>query len=90
VGDYQIGRVTHTEVLSMSYPLVDPSRPVRCIVLASFYLGWLNRRVAERAKTSGAQVVVVDSRGSVLAGSLAAAGKIAHPDDRPATSRDSA
>jgi Cache domain len=79
VGDYQIGRVTRTQVLSMAYPLLDPSRRVRGIVLASFYLGWLNRRVAEKAKASGAQVVVVDSRGAVLARSPAAAGTIGSP-----------
>jgi hypothetical protein len=79
VGDYQIGRVTKTQVLSMAYPLLNPSRRVRGIVLASFYLGWLNRRVAEKAKASGAQVVVVDSRGTVLARSPAAAGKIGSP-----------
>jgi hypothetical protein len=29
VGDYQIGRVTKTQVLSMAYPLLDPSQRVR-------------------------------------------------------------
>jgi hypothetical protein len=79
VGDYQIGRVTRTQVLTMAYPLLDPSRRVRGIVLAAFYLSWLNRRVAEQAKASGAQVVVVDSRGTVLARSPAAAAEIGFP-----------
>jgi hypothetical protein len=76
VGDYQVGRVTPVQVVSMAYPLLDPSRQVRGIVLASFHLTWLDRRVASRARRSGAQVVVVDSRGIVLARSSASAGKI--------------
>jgi cache domain-containing protein len=76
VGDYQIGRVSGTQGLSVAYPVLDSSRRARGIVLASFYLRWLNRRIAEKARASGARVVVVDSRGTVLARSRAAAEKI--------------
>jgi hypothetical protein len=76
VGDYQIGRVTKVQVVSMAYPLLDASRRAQGIVLASFDLPWLDRRLAKKVKGSGAEVVLVDSRGTVLARSPAGAGKV--------------
>jgi hypothetical protein len=79
IGDYQIGRVTRKETVNAAYPLLDTADRPHGIVLAGIDLDWLNDRLERRFKDRGAEVVVVDSKGVVLARTPEAAGTIGKP-----------
>lgn len=70
VGDYQIGKVTGKQSAGLGFPLLDPSGNPQGIVLAPIDLDWLNQRVANLKLPAGANALVVDSQGVILATNL--------------------
>lgn len=79
IGDYQVGRVSGKESVNLAHPLFDPAHRPHGIVLAGIDLDWLNDRLERRFKDLGAEVVVVDSKGTVLARTPKAAGAVGKP-----------
>ena len=67
VGDYQIGKATNKPSVGLGYPLLDSAGNVFGVVLAPIDLDWLNRRLANLKLPNGAQALIVDSQGTVLA-----------------------
>jgi hypothetical protein len=79
IGDYQIGRVTGTESVVVAHPLLDAKRRPHGIVFASLDLDWLGNRLERRSKDLDAEVVVVDSKGIVIARTPQGAGEVGKP-----------
>lgn len=67
IGDYQIARVTRKKAFGIGYPILDASNTPQGIVLAPVDLDWLNQRLAAISLPSGAELVMLDSQGTVVA-----------------------
>lgn len=67
VGDYQIGKVTGKQSAGLGFPVLDAAGKAHGIVLAPVDLDWLNQRVANLKLPAGANALVVDSQGVILA-----------------------
>jgi hypothetical protein len=66
VGNYQIGRATFMESIGFGYPVLKDGR-IDGIVLAPLDLDKLDERLAAIALPDGAELVVIDSTGTVVA-----------------------
>lgn len=67
VGDYQVGKVTNKRSVGIGYPLLDGSNAVQGVVLSPVDLDWLNQHLASMSLPADAEVVLLDSKGNVLA-----------------------
>jgi serine phosphatase RsbU (regulator of sigma subunit) len=67
VGDYQVGRVTGLPAINYAYPVLDDAGNVRAVAFAAQSLAWLTRVLAELELPKGADMIVVDRNGTVLA-----------------------
>ena len=67
VGDYQIGRASHTANVNFGYPVYDDNEHVVGVAYASLNLNWLNRYAAEAQLPPDSTLTVFDSSGTILA-----------------------
>lgn len=67
IGDYQIGRVTGISAINFGYPLFDAGGNIKAVVYAALDLSWLNKLIAGIELPAGSTLMVVDSRGTILA-----------------------
>ncbi len=66
VEQYQIDRVTRKATANFAYPAFDAAGRPRAVVFATVDLVWLNQLVAEALLPEQAEVMVLDSSGTVL------------------------
>jgi len=76
VSDYLVGRANQSPTIVAAYPAqaIDPA--VNAVMVASVELEWVGNLVAALERRPGATVMLIDSRGTVLAGDRQAAGFI--------------
>ena len=67
IGDYQIGRITGISTINFGYPVFDVGGNIKAVVFAALDLSWLNKLIAGIELPSGSTLMVVDSRGTILA-----------------------
>ena len=67
VSDYLLGKITGKNVVVMALPLLDEQGAVRSVLSAGLDLEWVGRALAEVPASGGTNIVMVDSRGTVLA-----------------------
>lgn len=67
VGDYQIGKVTGKKSVGVGYPILDGSNTPQGIVLSPVDLDWLNQHLSTLSLPADAEMVMLDSEGSILA-----------------------
>lgn len=79
VGDYQIGKVTGKKSVGIGYPILDSSNNVQGVVLSPVDLEWLNQHLAALQLPTDAELVLLDSQGTVLAHVPAAPDMIGKP-----------
>jgi diguanylate cyclase (GGDEF)-like protein len=69
LSDYLISRVHQTPGLIATFPVVEDDGSLKGVVLASINLQWIGDLAANAAQRSGASVVLVDGRGTLIAAS---------------------
>ncbi len=69
LSDYLISRVHQTPGLIATFPVVEDGGSLKGVVLASINLQWIGDLAATAAQRSGASVVLVDGRGTLIAAS---------------------
>jgi hypothetical protein len=69
LSDYLIDRLDHVPSLVATLPIIKDDGSLKAIALAVINLEWLSDRTAAAAQHSGASVLLLDSRGTVIAGS---------------------
>ena len=67
VGDYQIGRITHQGTVNFGYPILDSNGNYKGAIFAALSLNWVNQLAAKAQLPGGGIVLVVDSKGMILA-----------------------
>lgn len=67
IGDYQIGRVVHRSTLNFGHAILDRLGKVQGVVFAAMELAWLNQLIVQEDLPTGAELLVLDSKGVVLA-----------------------
>jgi PAS domain S-box-containing protein len=68
VGRYRIDPVSGGARLDVAYPIIDEGGRAAGVVGAALDLGWVSRRLAGKSLAPGARCIVMDTRGTVLAG----------------------
>ncbi len=74
VGDYQVGQLTGKRVIVAAWPVLDDGGRVVSVLAAGLDVTWLNQIAATAQLPPGAELVLVDRRGVVLARYPEAAG----------------
>lgn len=69
LSDYLINRIYQVPNLVATYPALADDGSVVGVVLAVINLQWLNELAATAAERSGASIALIDSRGTLVAGS---------------------
>ena len=69
LSDYLISRVHQTPGLIATFPVVEDDGSLKGVVLASINLQWIGDLAANAAQRSGASVVLIDGRGTLIAAS---------------------
>ena len=69
LSDYLINRIYQVPNLVATYPVIAEDKSVSGVVLAVINLQWINELAATAAQRSGASVALVDSGGTLIAGS---------------------
>jgi diguanylate cyclase (GGDEF)-like protein len=69
LSDYLINRFNHAPSLIATFPIVKDDGAPKGVVLAVINLQWIGDLAATAAQHSGASVLLLDSRGTVIAGS---------------------
>lgn len=69
LGDYPIDRLDHVPGLVATFPIIKDDGALKGIALAVINLEWIGDLAAAAAQHSGASVLLLDSRGTVIAGS---------------------
>lgn len=69
LSDYLINRIYQVPNLVATYPALADDGSVIGVVLAVINLQWLNELAATAAERSGASIALIDSRGTLVAGS---------------------
>ncbi len=67
VGDYQIGKVTKKQSVGLGFPILDASNNFQGVVLAPLDLDWVNQQLSRQNLPASAELVLIDSQGTVLA-----------------------
>jgi len=67
IGEYQIGRITRQPALNYAYPIVNAHDDVEAVVFAAQSLGWLTGALSTLEFPPGAELIVTDRLGTVLA-----------------------
>lgn len=67
IGDFQIGRITHTASLNVAFPLLGADGAVQSVIYAAIDLSWLNQIAARIELPPAATMTVSDQNGVVLA-----------------------
>ena len=67
IGDYLIGRITRQPALTYAYPIVNAKDEVESVVFAAQSLGWLTGALSTLAFPPGAELIVTDRGGTMLA-----------------------
>lgn len=65
VGDYQVGRITHTPSVNFAAPAYDDAGNVSAVVFAALKLDWVSRLSAWQLP-DGASLTILDDTGTVL------------------------
>ncbi|HUK84100.1 MAG TPA: SpoIIE family protein phosphatase [Verrucomicrobiae bacterium] len=66
IGDYQIGRITHTATVNFAYPVLDEHKNVTAVVYAALSLDWINKLAAKADLPPGAELMAIDGNGTML------------------------
>ena len=69
LSDYLINRLNHAPSLVATFPIVKDDGTLQGVALAVINLQWIGNLAATAAQHSGASVLLIDSRGTVIAGS---------------------
>lgn len=69
LSDYLISRLNHVPSLVATFPIVKDDGTLKGVVLAVINLQWIGDLAATAAQHSGASVLLLDGRGTVIAGS---------------------
>jgi diguanylate cyclase (GGDEF)-like protein len=69
LSDYLINRVNHLPSLVATFPIIKDDGVFKGVALAVINLQWIGDLAAAAAQHSGASVLLLDSRGTVIAGS---------------------
>ncbi|MGA3116075.1 MAG: cache domain-containing protein [Syntrophobacteraceae bacterium] len=67
ISGYQIEAITGTPVMNFVHPVLNGSGPVKSAVFASLDLGWFRKLELETQLPLGAELLVLDYNGAVLA-----------------------
>lgn len=67
VGEYQLGRATNKKSIGVGAPILDASGNPQGVVLSPIDLDWLNPELATLPLPDGAEVVLLDGKGILLA-----------------------
>jgi signal transduction histidine kinase/HAMP domain-containing protein len=67
VGDYQIGRISGKNTITLAYPLLSEANEIRAIVSAALDLDWLNQVLAEAPPPADTTLTLIDPNGTVIA-----------------------
>src|SRR6188508_2062164 len=76
VSDYLIGRLRNTPTVIAVYPTQAIDADVEGAVIASLDLAWMSRLISSLDRRPGSNVLLIDSRGTVLAGDAGVADSI--------------
>jgi diguanylate cyclase (GGDEF)-like protein len=69
LSDYLINRLNYAPSLVATFPIVENDGTLKGVALAVINLRWIGDLAATAAQHSGASVLLIDSRGTVIAGS---------------------
>jgi diguanylate cyclase (GGDEF)-like protein len=69
LSDYLISRLNHAPSLIATFPIVKDDGTLKGVVLAVINLRWIGDLAATAAQHSAASILLLDSRGTVIAGS---------------------
>jgi diguanylate cyclase (GGDEF)-like protein len=69
LSDYLIGGLNHAPSLVATFPIVQDDGTLKAVALAAINLPWISELAATAARHSDASVLLIDSRGTVIAGS---------------------
>ncbi len=67
IGEYQIGRITGRPGVNFGAPILGRAGQVRGVVFAALDLGWLNGFASRARLPGGAEIIVADGAGTLLA-----------------------
>jgi diguanylate cyclase (GGDEF)-like protein len=67
IGDYQVGRITGIPAINFGYAIRNEAGNIIAVVYAALNLSWLDQLAGGVELPAGSTVIVVDSRGTVLA-----------------------
>jgi diguanylate cyclase (GGDEF)-like protein len=69
LSDYPIDRLDHAPSLVATFPIIKDDGALKGIAFAAINMEWIGDLTAAAARHSGASVLLLDSRGTVIAGS---------------------
>jgi diguanylate cyclase (GGDEF)-like protein len=69
LSDYLISRVGHVPRVMATFPIVKDGGAVAGVIIASIDLHWLSELATNAARSAGTSVFLIDSSGTLLAGS---------------------
>jgi len=67
VGDYQVSSITGNPTVNVGYPVLTADGVIKAVLFLSFQLDWLNETVALASLPEGADFVLFDRNGVILA-----------------------
>jgi diguanylate cyclase (GGDEF)-like protein len=73
IGEYQVGRISGKPSVNFGYPITDDKKDVKGVIFAALDLNWFNEFAATAELPPGAELTVIDHRGTIL---------IRHPDSK--------
>ena len=66
-GEYQVGMITESPSINLAYPVVDEANEIELVLILAIDLDWFDQRIKGFQLPRGAELLVVDYKGAILA-----------------------